>query len=541
MAVGSLIPAGSAGAPVPVATSGTQQFTTAGVTGAVDTTLIWSVNGIAGGGAAVGTISPAGLYAAPAAPGTFTVAATSQADPTSIAAAVVAVQAASTTTAVVLTPSAPTAVGSGGTLAFSASTTGSSTDTVTWSVDGIAGGNASVGTVSGGVYTCPPVTAKTVHTITAASVSNPSLTASVRILTVISNTTVNARTQYGATGNGSTDDTAAINAALAAAGNGICYVPAGTYLINPAATSSSFGLYLPAGATLLLDPGATLQCRTMTSRRSSYSVVGMVQNDTALVGGTIIGDRVARNLPTYINGRGTDYEYGMGVSISTGSRMFVLGVTSKNNCCDGFYLYGGASSVLVSDCVADNNRRQGCSPVRCSNVTLQYCTFSNTNGNDPGCGIDVEPGSGASVTNLQILNCTITGNKGGGIAGGPPARYGPTGNRTASVSNCIVSGCTITNNGGSNYQLGGIYWDESRSITFSNNTITGNLADGISIFSYALDFTITGNTVTGNQGDGISLAYCTGTVVTGNTVTGNTGIAINNTDGTATVGANTTN
>ena len=542
VAVGALSPAGTSAAPVPVGASATQQFTTAGVTGAVNTALVWSVNGVTGGSATVGTISATGLYTAPASPGICTVAAASQADPSRSATAIVAVQAIpASTTAVTLTPSTPAAVGSGGQLTFSAATVGSSTDTVTWSVDGIVGGNSAVGTIAGGVYTCPAVAAKAIHTITATSVGNPAMSASVRILAVVSNFQVNARTQFGAAGNGTTDDTAAIAAALAAAGNGICRVPAGTYLINPVANSGKFGLYIPSGTTLMLDPGASLQCKPQTGNRSGYSVIGMEENDCALVGGVIIGDRVARNLPTFINGKGTDYEAGIGVTIADGTGMFLLGVTSRNNCCDGFYLANKVSGVVLSDCVADNNRRQGCSPVSCSNVTLQYSTFSNTNGNDPACGIDLEPNSGSTVTNVQIIGCTVTGNLGGGIAGGGPTRYGPTGNGTAICRSCTVTGCTISGNGGSNYQLGGIYWDESSTITLSGNTIRDNLADGIMIYNYALNFTITGNTVTGNAGDGISLAYCTGTTVTGNTVTGNTGIAINNTDGTATVGSNVTN
>ena len=520
---------------------------TASVSGSTNTSVTWTVDGVANGNATVGTISGSGgsvTYVAPAAAGTHKVVATSAANTSATGSTTVTVQAGSTasgtTTAVALSPSAPTAVGSGGTVTFTASFTGSTGDSATWSVDGVAGGNSTVGTISGGVYTCPSTSAKTIHTITATSASNPSVSASVRILAVASNTRVNAKTQYGATGNGSTDDSAAIQNAINAAGNGICYVPAGTYLINPVAYSSKFGLNIPSGTTLLLDPGAVLQCKTFTGS-GSYAVVGMASNNVALVGGTIIGDRVAKNLPSYIDGSGSDYEAGQGVAIDAASGMWVLGVTSKNNCCDGFYVYNNVSNVVMSDCVADNNRRQGSSLVYCNNITFQYCTFSNTNGNDPACGLDFEPNSGSTVSNVTIANCTIFGNVGGGIAGGGSTANGPTGNGSAGCNNCTITGCTIYGNGGSNYQLGGIYWDESTSITFSNNTIYNNKADGIWLDYYAHNYTITGNKVTGNQGDGIYLAQANGTTVSGNTVTGNTGKQINNADSTASVGSNTTN
>jgi hypothetical protein len=63
-------------------TNGTQQFT-ASVVGSVNQSVTWSVNGIAGGNATVGTISASGLYTAPttAPGGAVTVTATSVDDP----------------------------------------------------------------------------------------------------------------------------------------------------------------------------------------------------------------------------------------------------------------------------------------------------------------------------------------------------------------------------------------------------------------------------------------------------------------------------
>lgn len=76
---------------VPVGT--TEQFL-ATVTGTSNISVTWSVNGIAGGSTAVGTITTAGLYTAPntaPSPNNVTVKATSQADPTKSASAVVTI------------------------------------------------------------------------------------------------------------------------------------------------------------------------------------------------------------------------------------------------------------------------------------------------------------------------------------------------------------------------------------------------------------------------------------------------------------------
>jgi serine protease len=83
-----------------VAVGATQTFT-ANVTNSANTSVNWSVNGIAGGNPTVGTISTAGVYTAPAAvpsPGTVTVSAVSAADPAKLAAASTTVTAAAVST-----------------------------------------------------------------------------------------------------------------------------------------------------------------------------------------------------------------------------------------------------------------------------------------------------------------------------------------------------------------------------------------------------------------------------------------------------------
>ena len=76
---------GIAPAKATVATSGQQLFT-ATVTNAKDPAVTWSVDGIPGGGSAVGTVQ-GGLYTGPAVPGLHTVTATSVQDPSKYASA----------------------------------------------------------------------------------------------------------------------------------------------------------------------------------------------------------------------------------------------------------------------------------------------------------------------------------------------------------------------------------------------------------------------------------------------------------------------
>ena len=136
---------------------GTQTFT-ATVTNTPNVGVTWDVNGVAGGNSTVGTISAAGVYSAPLSvptPATVTVRATSTDDPSRSGSAQVTINQAPAIS-VTVTPTTASVPASGGTQTFTATVTNTATTTVTWSVNGKAGGDATVGTISAfGVYTAP--------------------------------------------------------------------------------------------------------------------------------------------------------------------------------------------------------------------------------------------------------------------------------------------------------------------------------------------------------------------------------------------------
>lgn len=146
-----------------------QQFS-ATVKGSSNTGVTWMVNGVAGGNSAVGTISSAGLYTAPQnvpSSGQVTVEARSNADSTKSATASLTIL---STVTVKLSPASATVYGAE-TQQFTATVLGTSNTGVTWSVDGIPGGNATAGTISSsGVYTAPACPSAGSETIEATSV-----------------------------------------------------------------------------------------------------------------------------------------------------------------------------------------------------------------------------------------------------------------------------------------------------------------------------------------------------------------------------------
>jgi hypothetical protein len=125
----------------------TQTFT-ASVTGTANTGVTWNVNGFLGGSPAIGTISPNGIYNAPAilpSPATVTISAVSQ---TNIeASASVTVNLHDDIVVTLSPPSANLPTNGGQVFTATITATGSPAPGVTWSVSGISGGNTAVGTI----------------------------------------------------------------------------------------------------------------------------------------------------------------------------------------------------------------------------------------------------------------------------------------------------------------------------------------------------------------------------------------------------------
>jgi len=158
-------------------TNAAQQFT-ATVQGQPNAQVSWSIDGIAGGNSSVGTITSSGLYTAPSQAGTHTVSAAST-NPSASASAPI------TVFSFTLSPGSGTLLNPGATQQFTATIQGLTNTGVTWSVDGIAGGNSTTGTITtAGLYTAP--NAVGAHAVTATSVANPSsaLTSNVTVVNV---------------------------------------------------------------------------------------------------------------------------------------------------------------------------------------------------------------------------------------------------------------------------------------------------------------------------------------------------------------------
>jgi hypothetical protein len=213
-----------------VAVSGSVVFS-ATVTNTTNLAVTWQVNGTTGGnGATTGSISPNGVYTAPANvpnPATVTVTAVSQADSTKSGSASVTV-----TVAVSVTPPQAT-LNLNATQQFAASVNGISNQAVTWQVNGVLNGNPTLGTISDtGLYTAPSAIPSP-STVSVNAVSQADPTQSGNAAVMIGEVTINqqqeaAPIELGTSGGNEND----ISAKFCCSGTlGSLVVRAGTFYI----------------------------------------------------------------------------------------------------------------------------------------------------------------------------------------------------------------------------------------------------------------------------------------------------------------------
>jgi hypothetical protein len=159
-----------------------QQFA-ATVSGTSNTAVNWLVNGGIGGNSAVGTISPAGIYSAPAAAPSSVVTVTAQSAYQSTASASAAVSITPPATVSISISPVSSTLQVNGSQQFAAAVSGTTYTAVSWSVSGVLGGNLLVGTISSsGLYTAPASAPTGPVTVTAQSTYDPNSSASAPVM-----------------------------------------------------------------------------------------------------------------------------------------------------------------------------------------------------------------------------------------------------------------------------------------------------------------------------------------------------------------------
>jgi len=127
--------------------------------------------------------------------------------------------------------------------------------------------------------------------------------------------------------------------------------------------------------------------------------------------------------------RKTDYqssayekaEWRMGISLRGSRNVLIEGLRVESTGGDGFYIDGGgklpfSQDVVIRNCVAHDNHRQGISVISAVNLLVDNCVFSGTRGTAPEAGIDLEPDTpDQRLVNCVIRNCLFENNHGHAI------------------------------------------------------------------------------------------------------------------------------
>jgi len=521
-----------------LAADGTQPFT-ATVTGASNTAVTWQVDGVTGGNSSVGTISSTGLYTAPTVSTNLsvTVTAVSNDDSTKTANASVTVAPAPSgggstqAVAVTINPTSATLVAAN-TQQFTATVTGSSNTAVTWQVNGTAGGNSSVGTISSsGLYTAPSVTSKTSVTITAVSNADSTKSASASVtvspasstqpvtvsMTPTSATVTAGKTQqFKATVSGSSDTSVDWEVNGISGGNGTV------------GTVNSSGLYTAPSVTSTLSVTVTAVSAADNTKSASAAVT---VNPASTPPPTSSGPAL------YVSPTGSDSNDGSSAhpfaTIQKAANSATAGVT--------IHVAPGTYGAVTSSKSGTSSQR-----IRFISDTQWGAKLTGTSSSEAVwmqdgsyvdlVGFDISGGSRLGIENNGSY-VRILGNYVHNIAGACSSSGGAgIDNANYSASNDDIIGNIVgnigsTNNGSCN-TVQGIYLSNNGGTT-SNNIVFNVAAWGIQMWHAATNATIVNNTVfncyggiTVGAGDSPGGVTADNTLVANNIVYKNVGYGI---------------
>ena len=246
---------------------------------------------------------------------------------------------------------------------------------------------------------------------------------------------------FGAQGNGSTDDTTAIQAAITAIGNGTLFFPAGTYIISSALT-------IPAQTSPLLQGAGMSATRIVqTSSSASGIIFGNTTSQTMPLGGGVRDmtiDGSTTPISSYSSGVGVTVEcandgfslnnllirgWGNGITIDQSFNGFYTNITVLYNYYNGI-AYGsrggytaGAGNSFSGLNISNFGSSLGGSPTGIALILSGGEFWTNVDVTSYSTGINIAPGVGQYVdynffTNVLADTNTMNGwaiNGGSGL------------------------------------------------------------------------------------------------------------------------------
>lgn len=228
------------------------------------------------------------------------------------------------------------------------------------------------------------------------------------------NATVKTPELFGAVGDGVTDDTAAINSALA--GGGLVVFKAGaTYLVDPDVSLK------PDNNSILELNGATIKAKPVSSDYYEIIYIEKVAN-VVVRNGIIIGERD--------NHLGTTGEWGMGIYVGGSNDVLIDNMNISKCWGDGIYIgeptdYSNIVShrVKITNCNIYTCRRQGISVVWAEDVTIRGNFIHDISGTSPESCIDIEPNASQTCKKVVVDGNIFYSNRVGVMTMGGSSPY----------------------------------------------------------------------------------------------------------------------
>jgi parallel beta-helix repeat protein len=329
---------------------------------------------------------------------------------------------------------------------------------------------------------------------------------------------------YGAKGNGKTNDTSAIQKAVDAAssaGGGEVRIPAGIYMIQGATGGVTYegqggGIKIPSNIHLVLDESAIL--RQIPTEYSNYNIIYFSRAmNSSITGGIIQGERYEH--------LGVGGEFGYAIGVFSCENITIESVTCKDCWGDGIVWQVDKDvrndpsipirekqnkNITMNNVTCDNNRRQGASIESVLVGSITNSRFNNTSGTAPACGIDIEPFTAEKITeDLKIIGNHFENNDQFGLL---------ILNQT--TQRIVVEGNTFKDNKSLEGQIGA---KNTSKLTISNNIFSDGVGRGIKL-TLTNDCTLSGNRI---REGAIILSGCKDILCDGNSVIYDTRLNVN--------------
>jgi polygalacturonase len=292
---------------------------------------------------------------------------------------------------------------------------------------------------------------------------------------------------YGATGDGRTDDTAAINKAIAAAakigGGKVCF-PSGTYRSGSIHLKSNITLYLGPGAVLEATDNPAAYDPAEPFQGKQYQDLGHSHWHNSLLWGENLHD-VSITGPGMIYGKGLlreearkPSEKGLGnksIALKNCRNVTLKNFTIKHGGWFGL-LATGVDNMMIDNLLIDTNR-DGLDIDCCRNVHVSNCSVNSPRDDAIVPKSSYALGHARTTQDMTITNCIVSGFKEGTVLDGTARMKENAGNDHTGTGRIKFG--TESNGGFKNITISNCVFEHCRGLALE--TVDGGLLEDVSI------------------------------------------------------------